>query len=102
MLKTIALVVACSAAAFGASSAARTVYSPLQPATPVGSSFKMSPDIANIWSWHETISTFQFSTSLTPVLVDFDGNGVMDTEYPFARVVITDMQVQYNARKFEG
>ena len=70
------------------------VYSGIQAQQPVGTAFKMTPDPSNIWSWHHTVTVKALSTVTVPVVIDFDTNGKMDTEYAFARVLITDMQVR--------
>jgi hypothetical protein len=93
LLKTILLVAACSIAAFSAGTA-RTVYSPRQLAVPIGSSIKMTPDVANIWSWHETIAPSPGFGVVTQVLIDLDGDGMMDSQNPHVRVVVTDIQVE--------
>ncbi|MBK9386039.1 MAG: hypothetical protein IPN34_14605 [Planctomycetes bacterium] len=72
--------------------AARTYYSGVSIAIPVGGAIKMTPDPASVWSWHEEITGQPGQTVTVPVLVDFDGNGNMDTEYPDLRVCITDVQ----------
>jgi len=69
-----------------------TVYSAFQIQLPSRTSLKVTPDAANVWSWHKEI-TFSGGTIRESVLVDFDGNGHMDTEDPDLRVTVTDMQV---------
>ena len=69
-----------------------TVYSAFQIQLPSRTSLKVTPDAANVWSWHKEV-TFSNTTIREAVLVDFDGNGRMDTEDPDLRVTVTDMQV---------
>ena len=89
MWKLTCLVAAFTAAGFAAGSG-RILYSPLQPAVPFGASIKMTPDPSSIWSWHEDVTA---SGNLTiPVFIDIDGNGEMDTNDPWRRVLVTDMQ----------
>ena len=47
----------------------------------------------NIWSWHEQVSLGQSQRTSLRVLVDFDNNGRMDTEYSNLRVLVTDVQL---------
>jgi hypothetical protein len=95
MLK-LALMLGAMGAAFFAGS--RTIYSALQLQVPFGTAIKMTPDPANIWSWHDTLTLPKNTASKTfPVMVDFDNNGKMDTELKDVRVMITDMQVSYPA-----
>ena len=77
--------------------APRFVYSDLQFQSPTGSAFKMTPDPANIWSFHEDFRPSQKQQAF-PVVVDFDNNGKMDTEHKGARVMITDIQIVGAAR----
>lgn len=70
----------------------RTAHSsPFQMDIPYGSAVKTTPDPANIWSWHHTFPGG--GPTLAEVLVDVDGNNVMDTEHPWLRVVITDLAI---------
>ena len=68
------------------------VYSGIQAQQPVGTAFKMTPDPSNIWSWHHTVTVKPNTTVTVPVVIDFDKNGKMDTEYSFTRVLVTDLQ----------
>jgi hypothetical protein len=72
----------------------RSTYSAVQCQYPTGYAFKFAPDPSNIWSFHESISVNASQSVDVPVLVDFDSNGRMDTEYAAARVLITDIQVR--------
>ena len=92
MLKTALIAIACSAATASTMYvfAGRTVLSsPFQMDIPYGSGLKTVPDPANIWSWHHTFA----NQGTVDVLVDVDGNGVMDTEHSWLRVVITDLEI---------
>ena len=96
MLKTILLCVTCSAVTFATVVySGRTVQSaPFQMDIPYGSAVKMTPDPANIWSWHQDFHNVAAGVPGTAnVLVDFDGNGVMDTENSWLRVVVTDIEL---------
>jgi hypothetical protein len=69
----------------------RTVHSsPFQMDCPYGAAIKTTLDPANIWSWHHTFST---GPGTAEVLVDVDGNNVMDTEHAWLRVMVTDIEV---------
>lgn len=92
MLKGIVLVASCAAAAFAGGSVPRTVYSAPQISLPIGASFKVTPDPANIWSWNESL-TGSGSPHSSQVLVDMNGDGRMDTTDPHVRVLITDAQI---------
>lgn len=71
--------------------AGRTVHSsPFQMAIPYGTAVKTTIDPANIWSWHHD---FASGNQTVEVLVDVDGNNVMDTEHSWLRVVVTDIEV---------
>jgi hypothetical protein len=92
MIKVGLLVLACST--FSATAvlvfSGRTVYSSqFQVDVPFGSAVKTTVDPANIWSWHHS---FQASGTVD-VLVDINGNSVMDTENPFVRVIVTDLEI---------
>jgi hypothetical protein len=92
MLKVGLLVLACSTVSatvvFGFSG--RTVHSSqFQVDIPFGSAIKTTVDPANIWSWHH----FFPAAGTADVLVDINGNNVMDTENPLVRVVITDLEL---------
>ena len=72
----------------------RVHYSGLQIQQPLGFAFKMTPDPSNIWSCHEEITPTKPQKSQSfPIVVDFDNNGKMDTEYKGVRVMITDIQI---------
>lgn len=93
MLKTALSAIAFSA--FGATAAlvfaGRTVHSsPFQMDIPYGAGIKMTPDPANIWSWHHA---FTNGNETVEVLVDVDGNQVMDTEHSWLRVMVTDLEI---------
>src|SRR5262249_37431179 len=97
MLKTILIAVGCSVvtAATTIVYVGRTVLSsPFQLDAPVNSAIKVAQDPANVWSWHHEFQNAQVGIPVNAnVLVDFDGNGVMDTEYPWVRVTITDLEI---------
>lgn len=99
MIKTIIL----ASCAFGmfTIAAPRLVYSDLQLQSPPGSAFKMTPDPSNIWSFHEDITPTGTKQSF-PVIVDFDNNGKMDTEYKDVRVMITDISIDRAGNRFLG
>ncbi len=61
--------------------------SPFKLTVPIDSAFHVVPSVANIWSWTGPADG-------SPILVDIDGDGVMDTNDPKVKVVITDMQVR--------
>ena len=96
MLKTILFGITCSAVTFATVVySGRTVHSSqFQLDIPYYSAIKTTPDPANIWSWHHD---FACGSGLPPItvnaLVDFDGNGVMDTENVWLRVVVTDLEI---------
>lgn len=70
-----------------------TVYSAFQIQLPSRTSLKVTPDAANVWSWHKEIGLPRTGSVVRErVLIDFDGNGRMDTEDPELRVTVTDMQ----------
>lgn len=56
---------------------------------PYLTALKTTPDPANIWSWHHSFAT----PATVEVLVDVDGNNVMDREHSWLRVMITDIEV---------
>jgi len=96
MLKTILLCVTCSAVTLATVVySGRTVHSsPFQLDIPYGAAIKTTPNPANIWSWHQDFHAVPPSGTVTAnVLVDFDGNGVMDTENAWLRVVVTDIEL---------
>lgn len=97
MLKTTIVAIACSAATASTMLvfAGRTVHSsPFQMDIPYGSGLKVTPDPANIWSWHHTFANYNETVE---VLVDVDGNRLMDTEHPWLRVMITDIEFVHPA-----
>lgn len=79
--------------------AGRTTYSALQIQTPFGSAFKMTPDPANIWSFNETYAITKTGKHSIPVLVDFEGDGKMDTNHTGVRVMVTDMSIRRSSVK---
>src|SRR5688572_19255086 len=92
MLKPLVLLAACAAAAFGGTFVGRSVYSSqFQAAVPFGSALKTTVDPSSVWSWHYSFPNAGATT--VDVLVDLDGNNRMDTEVPWARVMITDAQI---------
>jgi len=96
MLKTILIAFGFSAA--GAAAAVlyvgRTVISsPFQLAIPFGTAVKTTIDPANVWSWHYEFQNVGGALVTANVLVDMDGNGVMDTENSWLRVLITDFEL---------
>ncbi len=97
MLK-IALIAACSAAFASAVTVVfvgRSTYSTVfQADLPFNSAFKVTPDPGNIWSWHHTFTHPGWgATTAGDVLVDINGDLVMDTVHAEVRVMITDLQV---------
>ncbi|MBM4061387.1 MAG: hypothetical protein FJ265_09890 [Planctomycetes bacterium] len=92
MLKTALLVLATSMlSASAVVYVGRTVHSsPFQMDIPYGSAIRTTVDPANIWSWHHT---FGNSETTADVLVDVDGNQVMDTEHAWLRVLVTDIEL---------
>jgi hypothetical protein len=100
MLKTVLIALACSAATATAvlTYTGRTVQSsPFQLDIPYGAGLKTTTDPANVWSWHhEFTSPPSWQPVTVNVLVDFDGNNVMDTEYSWLRVMVTDMEIVTN------
>jgi hypothetical protein len=74
-----------------------TIYSAFQFQIPHRTSLKVTPDAANVWSWHKEILVHNTGGGLAShrerVLVDFDSNGRMDTEDSRVRVTVTDVQV---------
>ena len=54
---------------------------------PIGGAFKVTPDLANVWHWEGDATP-----AGTPVMVDFNADGIMDTECADVRVCITDVQ----------
>jgi hypothetical protein len=97
MLKTFLIALGCSVvtAATTIIYVGRTVISsPFQMDIPFNSGLKVAQDPADAWSWHHE---FQVVTQGPPqtanVLVDFDGNGVMDTENTWLRVIVTDLEI---------
>jgi hypothetical protein len=99
MLKIILLTSVVSVSCF---SAGRVHYSGLQIQQPLGTAFKMTPDPSNIWSFHETYKITQTGSHSVKVLVDFDNNGKMDTEYKDVRVMITDISIDRAGNRFLG
>jgi hypothetical protein len=96
MLKTILLCVTCSAVTLATVIySGRTVHSsPFQLDIPYGAGLKVAQDPANVWSWHHDFHNVSNAAPVTAnVLVDFDGNGVMDTENDWLRVVVTDIEL---------
>ena len=87
------ILTALLAAAFGgaAVTVGQTYYSTgFQWDFPIGGAFKVTPDLANVWHW-EGDATF----AGTNVVIDFNGDGISDTDCPDVRVCITDAQ-QYS------
>ena len=96
-MKTI-LIVAATAAFTSAATfvyVGRTTYSsPFQADLPFNSAFKVTPDAGNIWSWHHDIVHVNGGPpTVADVLVDIDGDQVMDTVHSAVRVIITDLEV---------
>ena len=56
-----------------------------------GGAFKVTPSLGNIWHWEGDVPAGAGAS--VAVMVDFNGDGVMDTESPDVRVCITDMQL---------
>ena len=86
MLKTTLVLVALAATAVTVETA-RTIYT---RQAPVWGSIKVTPNPANIWSWNETVPVANGSVQ---VLVDINGDGIMDTVDPHLTVMITDAQI---------
>lgn len=53
-----------------------------------GGAFKVTPSPGNVWHWEGDATA-----AGTNVVVDINGDGIMDTEHPEVRVCITDMQL---------
>ena len=98
MIKFVVLSLALVGGSYLTFGPGRTVYSGVSVGLPIGAAQKVTPDPGSIWSFHETVTVAPGSTAVVPVLVDFDGNGVMDTEYPTLRVLVTDMQAVDSGR----
>ena len=75
--------------------AGRTVHSsPFQMDVPFGSAIRTTLDPANVWSWHHEFPGMNSGSPITvDVLVDIDGNQVMDTEHSWLRVMVTDIEL---------
>jgi len=85
-----AIVLAClfgSAAGAAVVTGTITYSSSFKLGFPIDAAFNVLPSVANIWSWTGPADG-------TPILVDIDGDGVMDTNDPKVKVVITDMQIR--------
>lgn len=54
-----------------------------------GGAFKVTPSPGNVWHWEGDVDNAGVN-----VLVDINGDGIMDSEHPEVRVCITDMQVE--------
>jgi hypothetical protein len=55
--------------------------------------FKTTPDLNNVWHWEGDVPVRRIATDPgVAVIVDFNGDGIMDTECPEVRVCITDIQ----------
>ena len=90
---TLLALLGISASAMGGATA-YAVYTPVQVSFPFNSALKVTPDPANIWSWHKVVSMATPVNVVTEqVLVDIDGNGVMDTNASNVRVLITEIQI---------
>jgi hypothetical protein len=96
MLKAALTLLAIAAGSAFAVTTGNTIYSAFQFQWPAGTALKVTPDPANAWSWHKDIPQ-QSQRFFETVLVDFDQNGRMDTEYENLRVLITDVQVTNGA-----
>lgn len=97
MIKPLVLALSCATAGAIATGVyvGRTEYSTsLHPSIPFGSAIKVTTDPANVWSWHHTFANVSPSSPQTAdVLVDINGDLVMDTNHAFVRVLITDFQL---------
>ncbi|MBK8098735.1 MAG: hypothetical protein IPK26_16605 [Planctomycetes bacterium] len=96
MIKSVLLVLGSSAVAASATLVfvGRTVHSsPFQMDVPYGSAVRTTVDPANVWSWHHEFPHTGGTATTVDVLVDIDGNNVMDTEHPWLRVMITDIEL---------
>ena len=92
MLRQALLVLGCSTLSATAVLVfdGRSVYSSqFQVDVPFGSAVKTTVDPANIWSWHHSFAV----SGTADVLVDINGNNVMDTEDAFVRVIVTDIEI---------
>ena len=56
-----------------------------------GGGFKVTPDLGNVWHWEGDVPPIQQGGSVA-VMIDFNGDGVMDNESSDVRVCITDIQ----------
>ena len=97
MIKSVLLVLGSSAVTASATFVfvGRTFHSsPFQMDVPYGSAVRTTVDPANVWSWHHEFPNTGSGTGTTvDVLVDIDGNNVMDTEHPWLRVMVTDIEL---------
>lgn len=65
------------------------VYSPFQVQLPFRSALKVTPDPANIWSWHGTVDA-----GINDLRVDLDNDGRPDSHDAWRRVMVTDVQIE--------
>jgi hypothetical protein len=97
MFKTLLIALTCSAATATTMLlfVGRTVHSsPFQMDIPYGTALKVTTDPANVWSWHHTFTGTSTGVPVTAdVLVDFDGDTVMDTQHSWVRVLVTDIEI---------
>lgn len=98
MLKTTLI----AAAAAGLATSATLVYvgtttysTAFQADAPFNGAIKVTPDPGNVWSWHHEVvhPGGTVPATVADVLVDIDGDQVMDTVHPEVRVMITDLQL---------
>ena len=94
MLKAALIFLAVTAGSTLAVVTGNTVYSAFQFQLFPGSGLKVMQDPANVWSWHKDIFSQSAGNHFEDVLVDFDNNNHLDTEYADLRVIITDVQVR--------
>jgi hypothetical protein len=95
LLKTALVAIACSAVTATAFVyVGRTTYSSaFQADFPINSAIKVTPDSGNVWSWHHQFVHPSGSPTVADVLVDFNGDQVMDTVHDEIRVLVTDLQL---------
>jgi hypothetical protein len=96
MLKPLLFAISCAAAGAVVSTfVGRTEYSTsLRASIPFGSAVKVTTDPSNVWSWHHRFTGAQPQVlQSADVLVDINGDQVMDTANSFLRLLITDLQL---------
>lgn len=96
MLRLLLAGVLGGAATLAVATGGRFVYSAQQFQIPFGTALKVTPDAANIWSWHGRVT--EQAPVRFPIIVDMDGNGTSDTENARVRVMVTDVQIPAGTR----